>query len=338
MIARASGLVGVAMLLGCAAQQSARSTDALFETPEAQSAKELAPDLYGRAEAARARANDPQSRRDEREVEDYLSEAELWLAAAVAESERIGLERRRTELQREEERWAKQLARDQEASAVVASDISRYQARRVALLEAERVAALGESSRTDEATLDAVLTRVRMNLALAEALGATESQLRPLQNRTESMARSRPPSSKAAEVLLLDSEVLLGKMRLRWPAPRPGASIELVETARLTGFSADRDSSGVVVRSERVFTSNGRLSEATITRFQALLAAFPHGPVVCQVAVPGVQSRSWSRRVAALVDRLRRIDDPARVSTSMIETESIRAGIMHCTFAAYRKP
>ncbi len=330
-------LVGM-MLAGCAAQQAARTTDTLFETPEAQSAKELAPDLYGRAEAARARASQPENRRDDSETEDYLAEAELWLSAAVAESERIQLERRRAELQREEERWAKQLARDQEASAVVASDISRYEARRVALIEAERVAALGDSPRTDAATLDAVLTRVRLNLALAEALGATESELSALHQRTDAMARDRPTSAKAAESLLLDSEALLGKMRFQWPEPRPGASIELVETAQLTGFAADRTSNGVVVRSERLFDTDGRLSDAAVTRFQGLLAAFPHGPVACQVAVPEVQSRAWSRRVATLVDRLRRIDEPSRVSTSMVETESIRAGTVQCTFAAYRQP
>jgi len=328
----------VVVLSGCGAQQCARSTDTLFETAEAERAKELAPDLYERAEAARERASQPGSRRDESQAEDYLTEADLWLAAAVAESERIQLERRRAELQREEERWAKQLARDQEASAVVASDISRYEARRVALLEAERVAALGESPKTDAATLDAVLTRVRLNIALAEALGATEAELRPLEKRTDAMARSRPTSAKAAESLLMDSEALLGQMRIQWPEPRPGASIELVETALLTGFTADRSSNGVIVRSVRFFDSEGRLSGAAMTRFEGLLAAFPHGPVACQVAVPEVQSRGWSRRVATLVDRLRRTDEPSRVSTSMVETESMRAGTVQCTFAAYRKP
>lgn len=332
------GLFGCMMLASCAAQQSARSTDSLFETPEAQNASELAPDLYQRAEDARARADQPQNRRDETESRDHRTEAELWLSAAVAEAERIQLERRRVELQREEERWARQLARDQEASAVVASDISRYQARRVALLEAERVAALGDSPTTDAATLDAVLTRVRLNLALAEALGATESQLRSVKKRTDAMAQNRPTSANAAEALLLDSEALLGTMRIQWPEPRPGASIELVETAQLTGFAADRTSNGVIVRSERFFDFEGRLSDATVTRFRGLLAAFPHGPVACQVAVPEVQSGAWSRRVATLVDRLRRIEEPSRVSTSMVETASIRAGTVQCTFAAYRQP
>ena len=117
---------------------------------------------------------------------------ELWLAAAVAEAERVQLDQRRAELQREEERWAKQLARDQEASAVVARDISRYEARAVALREAERLSTLSEGPTLSDATLDAILTRVRLNLALAEALGATDAQLSPLRDRAEVIARKRP--------------------------------------------------------------------------------------------------------------------------------------------------
>jgi hypothetical protein len=42
--------------------------------------------------------------------------------------------------------------------------------------------------------------------------------------------------------------------------------------------------------------------------------------------------------VARLVDRFRRLDDPARVSTSMVATELLPAGAVQCTFAAYRAP
>ena len=100
-------------------------------------------------------------------------------------------------------------------------------------------------------------------------------------------------------------------MRAKWPAPGPGAATELVETARVTGFSADRAGTGVVVRSERFFTAGGQVSSATVKRFAGLLAAYPHGPVACQVAVPEVQSRVWSRRVAQLIDRFQRLEDPA---------------------------
>jgi hypothetical protein len=331
-------LMGCVLALGCAAQQATRTTATLFETPEAELARELAPDLYGLAEAARAKADAARGRREEGELDDYRQETELWLSAAVAEAERIQLERHRIELQREEERWAKQLARDQEASAVVATDISRYQAQRVALREAERVSSLGQSPTTDDATLDAVLTRVRLNLALAKSLGASEAQVRSLEKRADAMALNRPRSAKVAEALLLDTEELIGKMRTQWPEPRPGASTELVEMASLTGFAADRTSTGVIVRSERFFTSGGELSESTIQRFEGLLGAYPHGPVACQVAVPEVQSRVWARRVASLVNRLRRIDNPSRVSTSMVATSALGAGTVQCTFAAYRAP
>lgn len=321
----------------CAGSQSTRTSDALFLTPEAELARQLAPDLYQRAEEARARAGEA-SRKDEAAVRDAEDESSLWLAAAVAEAERIQLARRTTELRAEEERWAKQLARDQEASAVVATDISRYRARAVALAEAERVAALSEGGPTSAETLDAVLTRVRLNLALAEALGAPTDEVRSLRARADTMARKRPRSPRPAETLLLDTEALLGRTRGQWPEPQPGAATELVQTAFVTGFAADRTVHGVVVRSERFFRSNGQVSQATVKRFQGLLAAYPHGPVACQVAVPELQDQAWSRRVAQLVDRLRQIDEPTRISSSMVATESMGAGTVQCTFAAYRQP
>ena len=323
---------------GCAAQQTARTSDTLFTTPAAELAGEHAPDLYEKAQAVSVEADEAERRKDHQVADDQRTAARLWLAAAVTEAERVQLDRRRLELQREEERWAKQLARDQEASAMVARDISRYEARAVALQEAERLTALSKGPAASAETVDAILTRVQLNLALAEALGAVDEQILPLRERAGAIARRRPPSAKAAEALLSRSETLIGQMRAQWPEPRPGTSTELVETALVTGFAADRLGTGVVIRSERFFRSSGQVSSATVTRFHGLLGAFPHGPVACQVAVPELRSRVWARRVAQLVERLRRMDDPARVSTSMIVTQSLSAGAVQCTFAAYREP
>ncbi len=331
-------LLFVIAIAACAGSQSARKPDVLFATPEAELAREHAPDLHARAESAWAHASDAQRRKDEQAADDYRTESRLLLVAAVAEAERIQLDRRRTELQGEEERWAKQLARDQEASAAVARDISRHEANAIALREAERLAALTESTTVSAATLDAVLTRVRLNLALAEALGATGEQLLPLRERADFVTRKRPNSARIAESLLRDSEILVGQTRADWPEPRPGASTALVETASVTGFAADRLGSAVLIRSERFFGSNGQVSNATVRRFIGLLEAFPHGPVACQVAVPELSSRVWPRRVAQLVERFGRMEDPERVSTSMVATESLGAGTVQCTFAAYREP
>jgi len=325
-------------MAACAGSQSARTSDVLFATPEAELAREYAPDLHSHAESAGALASGAQSRKDEQAADDYRTESRLWLAAAVAETERVQLDRRRAELQSEEERWAKQLARDQAASAAVARDISRHEANAIALREAERLAALNESTSVSAATLDAVLTRVRLNLALAEALGATGEQLHPLRERADFVTRKRPKSARIAESLLRDSEILIGQMRADWPEPRPGASTALVETASVIGFAADRLGSAVLIRSERFFGSNGQVSNATVRRFIGLLEAFPHGPVACQVAVPELSSRVWARRVAQLVERFGRMENPERVSTSMVATESLGAGTVQCTFAAYREP
>lgn len=324
------------LFLSCAGRQG--GSDSPLETPGAQRARDLAPDLYNRSRDAWMRADEAAGRKDDAAAKDLRDAAELWLAAAVAEAERLTLRQRLAELHQEEERWAKQLARDQKASAVVATDISRYRARQVALAEAERVAGLAESRTASDEVLDAVVSRVRFNLALADALGASDEALRELRARADALAEMRPRSADVAEALLLDSEALIGSLRARWPTPRPGAGTELVETAWMLGFSADRTSAGVVIRSERFFDGAGQVSTATLKRFIGLLDGFPHGPVACQVAIPEARSAAWTRHVARLVDRLRRIEAPNRVSTSMVDTDALPAGTVRCTFIAYRDP
>lgn len=332
-------LVLLSVAIGsCAGSQAGRTSDLLFATPEAELAREHAPDLYAQAESAWVQASEAQRRKNDQAADDHRTESRLWLAAAVAEAERVQLDRRRAELQRDEEHWGKQLARDQQASATVARDISRHEANAVALREAERLAALTKSATVSKATLDAVLTRVRLNLALAAALGANDEQLLPLRERADFIARRRPDSASVAESLLLESEILIGQMRADWPEPRPGASTELVQTASVTGFDADRLGSAVLIRSQRFFNAKGQVSSATVRRFFGLLEAFPHGPVACQVAVPELSSRLWARRVAALVERFGRMEEPGRISTSMVATESLAEGTVQCTFAAYRDP
>jgi hypothetical protein len=330
-------LVWCALGLACGTHREPRTAGSIFAAPSAELARGLAPDLYEHARVASAEADGAGRRKNDRAADDYRTEARLWLAAAVTEAERVQLDRARNELQREEERWAKQLARDQEASAVVASDISLFQARAAALREAERIAQLGDEPAAQDAAWDAILTRIRLNLALAVALGATQEQLGGLQKRVDEVARKRPKSVKVAEALLRDTETLMGAMRAKWPSPRPGSSTELAETAWVTGFSADRTESGVVIRSDRFFASGGQVSMATVQRLHGLLAAFPHGPVACQVVVPELQSRVWSRRVAQLVEHLQ-TDDSTRLSTSMMVTPALSAGTVQCTFLAYREP
>jgi hypothetical protein len=328
--------IGVCLMAaGCAAQQAPSTEDTLFTSLAAERAKELAPDLHRRAQTAWSAAREADRGGDARAADDFRTEARLWLAAAAAEAERVELGRRRIELQAEEERWAKQLARDQAAAGVVAQDISRYEARAVALKEAERLSPASDHGSSEE-VVAALLTRVRLNLALAKALGANEGELLPLEKRADSIERQYPRSAKRAETLHLETEALIGAMRARWPEPLPGAAAELVETALVTGFSADRTNTGVIVRSERFFKASGQVSSATVKRFHGLLQAFPHGPVACQVAVPELRSRVWARRVASLVERFGRMDDPGRVSTGMVVTDALGAGTVQCTFAAYR--
>ncbi len=325
------------ILAGCAARQDTRASDSLFASPEAELARQHAPDLYAEAELASNEAEEARRRKDDRAAEDLRTEARLWLAAAVAESERIQLERYREELEREEERWAKQLARDQEASAVVAADIARYRAKKIALEEAERISETSATAPVTGPTLDALTTRVQLNLALAKALGASDDQVGPLRDRTEAMTTRGTASAQRAEALLLQSEALLGQMRAKWPAPTPGASTELVELATALGFRADQTALGVLVRSERFFEPSGSVARSPLNGLRTLVEGFPHGPVGCQVAVPN-ESRAWERRVAQLAESFDRLDARGRISTSMVVTQSLTAGTVQCAFAVYRQP
>lgn len=330
------GLVlGVSLgVVGCGGRQQAVTSDALFELPAAARAEELAPDLYLRARTAAEAADRARRDRDDAATEDFETEARLWLAAAAAEADRIEFDRRRAEVEREEERWARQLARDQEASAEVARDITRYQAQQVALREAERLGAR-EPHTASAQTVHALLNRSRLNLALGRALGASEAEVAVLEQRATEIETRRPESADVAEALLLDTEALIGSMRDQWPDPLPGASTELVQTALVTGFTADRTPTGVIVRSERFFGASGQVSAATVRRFEGLLAAFPHGPVACQVSVGMSRSTAWTRRAAALIDRLERTEASSRVSTAIVPTEALSPGVVQCTFAAY---
>lgn len=328
------GVAAALLLTACGAKQSGPTTEALFETPAAERAKELAPDLHRRAEVAWEASENADREGDDDAAADLQTEARLWLAAAATEAERIELDRRRLALQTEEERWATRLGRDQEATAIVAQDISRYQAQALALREAERLSPIhgGDSNRE---VVGALLTRARLNLALAEALGAAPEQLTPYDAEARAIERQAPTAAARAERLLLDTESLVGSMRGQWPKPLPGADTELVETALAMGFEADRVATGAIVRSGRFFTPAGKVSSSTVQRFVGLMSAFPHGPVACQVAVPARSRRAWPPRVATLVERLQRGAEPGRVSTGMVVTDALAAGTVQCTFAAY---
>lgn len=337
-MSRGALAISCLVLAACAGRQATRVSESLFTTPAAELARQLAPDLYDQARAASTLADEAHQKKDERAADDYRTEARLWLAAAVAEAERVQLDRQRAAIELEEERWAKQLARDQRASAVVASDISRYQAQAIALREAERISAFPREGAVDPETVEAIVTRVRLDLALADALGASDRDLSPLRDQAEAMARRGSVSASEAESLVRRSEMLVGRMRARWPKPPPGASIDLVETASTYGFSADRTSMGVVVRSRRFFDAAGRVSGPTLGSFGDLLAGFPHGPVACQVAVPSDPNPVWEGRVAHLAEGFARRDGSGRVSTSIVATKSLGAGTVQCTFAAYLEP
>ena len=238
----------------------------------------LAPDLYTNAKLAFAAADEAARDDHDRKAEDLRTEGRLWLAAAVTEAERVQLDQKRLELQEQEEKWGQQLARDRAATEELAREIALQEARALALEEAERLSAARREETGSAELFDALMFRLRTELAVARAFGAPEAELNALEQERAELQRSSRKSARAAEALLAEASALVGRMRATAASPGPGASTELVQTAQISGFEADQDATGTVVRSDRFVSASGNVSTDKLGRMRALLEAFPHGP------------------------------------------------------------
>ena len=72
----------------CAGQSASRSSETVFSTPAAEHARERAPDLYQRAEAAWSRAEQVKGRKDEAIAESNLRTSKNMLRHASRMRER----------------------------------------------------------------------------------------------------------------------------------------------------------------------------------------------------------------------------------------------------------
>lgn len=327
------GLLGLLLAAACGGQQTRQTSELLFDSPVADQAREHAPDLYANARKAWSEY-EKATAEGRADAADLRTVARLWFAAAVTEAERVELERRRFVVQQEEERWGKQLARDRDAAAEVARQIALREAQEIALKEAALLSSRDEQPGSEE-VFDALRTRFRFELALARALGAPSREVERLEREAEALDNSPWKSAAAADRLLSEASVLVGEARKATALPRPGAAAELVESAEASGFSADQTRSGVIVRSDAFFRSDGAISMRRVQSMKTLVGSFPHGAVVCQIVVPNQESRAWSRRSQKLAELLTVTEDAARVSVRSIASSALPPGTTQCTFVGY---
>ncbi len=322
--------------LGCgASRQASETAQLLLSSPSAELAQALAPDLYTNARLAFAAADEAARDDQDQAAEDLRTEGRLWLAAAITEAERLQLDQKRLELQRDEEKWGQRLARDRSATDEVAQDIARQEARSLALEEAERLTVARREGSGSPELFDALIFRLRTELAVAEAFGAPAEELGALRRERVALERSANKSARAAEALLAETSALVGRMRAMAPQPASGASTELLDAALVAGFEADQDEAGTVVRSDRIVSEAGTLSMRDVERMGALLDAFPHGPVLCQL-IPPARTASVARRertVAKLSEALCGSRD--WVSLDASPAAGTDPGTVQCRFPAY---
>lgn len=220
----------LALALLCACGGSPRPTSgengALADARE-NKARRLAPDLYLLAERARGEATKARNRGHGRAALDHDARARLLLDAALAEAERIELERRRARAERKTERALTEAARLGRERLRIEQEVGILEAARVARLEAGRVlepagagqrgAVRGRKRARDAPAKerDFYLRRARLLLAAAVSMDAARDRVREAERAirqaaarkgTDAVALNRARKAlRAAERALDDS-------------------------------------------------------------------------------------------------------------------------------------
>lgn len=280
--------VCIALALGACAGTTQGPHEAHEVSGEAreQRAKELAPDLYARAQEAYASAEAASG-----DASDDLTQvADLWLEAACEEADRIVLERKRRAHEARIE--AAQVARAEldKGRLEVEAAIRREEAARFARTEAVKMLALAaddeKAKPIDDTTHSEVaawlVSRAELTLAAAQAIGLPEADVSPV---AAAIARARKSKLKIedARSALAAAERAIGRARaLRGPVTEDERAA-LLEMARERSLNATRDPRGIVLDARGAFaTGTSKLSpagRALTAHLLAIARAHPHGPI-----------------------------------------------------------
>lgn len=293
---------------GAGSTPPAQTLTPLFEGSRVDDARAAAPDLMAQADAAREAAATAEQRGQRDQAAELATEARLWLAAALAVTDRLAFEREREADVLEADLVRQRAAALQvERAAVVERETAArtaalatltaesafehaagYEARRLRRDDPETRALYRETSR-------ALLERSAALIAASRALGAPPAAAAALDVRLAELRRAPRPELVVteADVLLSDAMGLLGRARATLPV-NPAESAALLEAASERGLTATRAERGVELRGAPL----ERATPAALRQVAALLNAHPHGGV--QILVVGsVAQRSAGRRRAA---------------------------------------
>lgn len=312
-----AALVCVLLLgLGCAAApKHGEALSASFERPDAQRARELAPDLYARAERALA---DARAARDTGTRADHAARARLLLLAAIAETERIELERAAGQADERSERALAERAAVERERLALEQRAARERAALLARAQAERVFA-SPSATAVASDVQFVRERARVTLAAAVGLGLGESEARKVEQRIdEAEQRSHTKDAgAAAERALAAAERALGTVRAN-TAPSAEQRAALIEMAQARGFAPASLARGVAIPLGAVFAPGGAQPTASglrrLRQLAALAAAHPQGTILIERTTDaGAPHALGAARIRGIERALRGAIDPGRL-------------------------
>lgn len=296
---RALGVSLVALVLVACGGTTRRSTvdlNPFFEAEGITEARREAPDLIAAAELAREDAERADASGDTDAAHDHATRARLLLDAALAEADRVRLDRERLALLEEAEAAlteARSLERAREALAARARRDAAAEIARAQMQNAHAAAELLESrgrrhrgpdvDRTRREAASALEVRTRLSIAAARALGASEAELAPFE-----VERARPTDPAAwlaqADDMHRRALALLGRLRATQPVG-PEIVASLVDAAREHTLAPVSTPEGLV------------LSDPSDRALLDLARAFPHGLVVLRGRGASTRQRRLAREL-----------------------------------------
>ena len=227
----------------------------------------MALDLYARAEKAYADAEIAEANGKQTKANDLNEEGRLWLASAVAESERLQIEEERLWLERAQDRSYTEANQKKAATDLRIQRRARERAAAIATQEADNALALVDAradAKWGRASLrkakTGLLNRADLNLSAAQALGATTSHINEARSLLAKLRKSRSLEARKAQQMLWRSESLLAEARAKKAQPDSELATQLMKEAIARGYQTESDEFGVAVWDRRAIKGGRRIA------------------------------------------------------------------------------
>ncbi len=315
---RALSLLALFLLpsVACSGARPAPSSllDDRFDTPEAEQAREAAPDLYAAANRARIAAEHAEEAGRREVAEDHSTRARLLLDAAIAEAERLALEEERLRVEAREAETELAHGRAVEQREEILGEVRRIEASRVAAAEssaaferatedeAHRFPASDERTALHREAAQVLAHRAELLAAAAQAEGAEAERIASVSELLERADAANDVAQKLqlTERAVRDALRALGEARRGRPGPSTDERAALIEEASQIGFSVEQSDRGLTVVVPEVFRGNVAAptggGRRKMSQLAALIQAHPHGAV--QIQAHGAGSASARHRTS----------------------------------------